>query len=136
MIHESSVCIEFFKTLMETRNEQVAECAVSTKNKFKPYEVVVPLQIRKFLRETDGEVRKEDESKADESKKKNKQTKKRKNFDEHPKYGTVTEAFAKGEPGLTGPTKEEVKKMEKPPWDKHLQYGEGGKKIRGKNAKR
>lgn len=72
----------------------------------KPFRVVIPHQIRAFVRETKGVIRQEMyklEEKVEVKKKP------RKNFDPVARYGTVDEDFKAGSDGLT---KEEVDQSE------------------------
>ena len=82
--------------------------------------LTIPVNIRKFMRETNGEIFKERRK----GPAKQQEFKERKNFDERPKFGTVeTTLFVKGETGLLpGPEDDDdgnIKK-EAPEWEKYL----------------
>jgi hypothetical protein len=88
----------------------------------KEFDLVVPLLIRTFLRETKG-VRLDEKPPS----KQTKNFKQRRNFDERPKFGTVDDAiFVPGKTGLvaTGPEDDDgEKRREAPDWEKRLNYG-------------
>ena len=88
----------------------------------KEFDLVVPLLIRTFLRETKG-VRLDEKPPS----KQTKNFKQRRNFDERPKFGTVNDAiFVPGKTGLvaTGPEDDDgEKRREAPDWEKRLNYG-------------
>jgi len=117
-IQHSEKCMNLFKYLAELRIELLKK-KISNKDKFKAFEVVAPLNIRKFLRESRGEHLIEVVQKP----KVEGNFKTRKNYDEKPRYGTVDDAlFQAGEQGLI----EEAKKEEAPPWADNFQYGQSG----------
>jgi hypothetical protein len=88
----------------------------------KEFDLVVPLLIRTFLRETKG-IRLNEKPPS----KQTKNFKQRRNFDERPKFGTVDNAiFVPGKTGLvpTGPEDDDGEKQrEIPDWEKRLNYG-------------
>jgi hypothetical protein len=55
-IHTSITCMELFKELDALREKLIREKAHSATDRFKPYEIVMPVRLREFLRETKGEV--------------------------------------------------------------------------------
>jgi hypothetical protein len=117
-IQQSEKCMNLFKYLAELRTELLKK-KINNKEKFKAFEVVAPLSIRTFLRESRGEhlVDAPVKMKAEGD------FAKRRNYDENPRYGTVHDAvFGPGESGLI----EEVKRVETPPWNDNFQYGETG----------
>lgn len=119
-MQSSELCMNLFKYLAETRTELLKK-KINHKEKFKAFEVVAPLSIRTFLRHTGGEMMPDEVI----SNKPTKEFKKRRNFDEKPKFGTIHDTtFAKGEDGLF----DEEKKNEIQPWDENLQYGQTGVK--------
>jgi hypothetical protein len=66
-------------------------------DKYAPYKVVLPLSVRSFMRETGGELLPEDVPPPV----KLKEFRKRRNFDDAPKFGTVNdESHVGGESGL------------------------------------
>jgi hypothetical protein len=92
-----------------------------------PFEIVMPLFIRSFIRETNGEIlaKKKDTYQHN-------RAKPRKILPHKPVFGTVEKTiFVKGEPGLlpdnmesTDLSGEHIKGTEDiPPWEQHLQYG-------------
>ena len=121
-IQQSKKCVEFFVRISEERAENMKR-AINAKFKFKPYEVVAPVNIRSFLRETGALIAPADKIPDRRPKK---TFAPRRNFDEKPKFGTIDEAFKDGESGLV----DENKQDNEAPWDKHLQYGATGVKLR------
>jgi hypothetical protein len=90
--------------------------------------VAIPVQIRAFVRETQGRMYKEKKN-GDTSYTGSPQTfKQRRNFNERPLFGTVeTRLFTPGEAGLVQGVDEDKdgnKKQVEPEWAKHLNYGE------------
>lgn len=94
-IHVSPACMDLFKFLSEKRETLIKEKAYSATEKYVPYETVAPVHIRAFLRETRGEIAVESAPEAPKRK-----AKKRRGFDDKPKFGTVREDFKRGESGL------------------------------------
>eukprot|EP01035_Chromulina_nebulosa_P021660 gene21660-28028_t len=110
------------------------------REKFKPYEVVVPLEIRLLLRETKGKVLIEHDVEIIEKPKEltSQERRREKILENKPLYGTLaTRHFKKGETGLldsNATRHEELMQVKKPPeWEKYLQYGENGRKKRKMN---
>ena len=101
----------------------------------KEFELVIPLRIRTFLRETKGEV-----LIVKETLKEKKNFKQRRNFDERPKFGTVEDRlFVGGSEGLipNGPENEDGEKVrEIPDWEKRLNYGEPDSEINNNKKKK
>lgn len=100
-------------------------------------EIAIPVQIRAFIRETQGRLYKEKKNGGNSNQP---QTyKQRRNFNERPLFGTVsTRLFTPGEQGLVADGDEDEAGNKKPPppeWEKHLNYGEEVDKE-AKKAKR
>jgi len=55
-VHMSPVCMELFKFLSEKRERLIREKAYSATERHLPFEIIAPVNIRSFLRETRGEV--------------------------------------------------------------------------------
>lgn len=96
-IHISPSCMSFVNFVCVQRELKLAATGTSVKDKYVPYHVVVPLIVRQFLRETNGNVlvidKGEDESPG--------YIPKRKNWNKGPQYGTVDEVhFGHAEKGL------------------------------------
>lgn len=102
---------------------------VSEKMQINPFEIVVPLFIRSFIRETNGEIL---------AKKRETHTttrpKQRKMLPHKPIFGTVEKTiFTRGTPGLLPDHMESTADVndegnnddgnEAAPWEQHLQYG-------------
>lgn len=87
--------MDLFLYTSTRREELVRSSAYSATNKFVPYELVAPVRIREFLRETKGEIATEVIKE-----KKKKRRKKRFKEDNAPRHGTTHEDFKAGEPGL------------------------------------
>ena len=116
-LHKSEACMRLFAFLAEKRADLSKQRASSLQDKLKPFEVVAPLEIRTFLRETGGVLLIEDDGKPKEKRK----FKERRNFDDKPRYGTSS--LKGGESGLI-----EVEKnvdMNETPWLKNLEYEQG-----------
>ena len=116
-IHKSEDCMKLFTFLAEKRVELSKQRASSLQDKLKPFEVVAPLEIRTFLRETGGVLLIEDDGKPKEKRK----FKERRNFDDKPRYGTSS--LKGGETGLI-----EIEKkvdLNETPWLKNLEYEQG-----------
>jgi hypothetical protein len=125
-LHKSQGCMNLFIALAEKRAALGKQRASSLHDKLKPFDVVAPLEIRTFLRETDGVLLIEDDGKPKEKRK----FKERRNFDEKPRFGTAT--LDGGESGLI-----EVEKkvdLNETPWLKNLDYeqGQGKRAIKKK----
>jgi hypothetical protein len=114
-VQQNQACLDLFTKLIQLRASLVKKVA-SSDDKFKPYKVVIPLPVRRFMRETGGELLPEDMPVKPEPRK----FPKRRNFDEHPNFGTTeSHHFAKGEEGLI-----EEKKDDGPrEWESKLTYG-------------
>ena len=97
-INASPACMELFIKLRNLRENLLKAKSNSAAEKYKPYEIVVPINVREFLRTSGGEVV-EDKGPSLE-KKERKKFKKRKNDSSQPKYGTVDQHFKDGEKGL------------------------------------
>ena len=97
-INSSPPCMELFTKLKNLRENLLKTKSNSAAEKYKPYEIVAPVSIREFLRQSGGEVV-EDKGPSLEKKEK-KKFKKRKNDSTKPKHGTVEEQFKGGEKGL------------------------------------
>mmetsp|Transcript_16418 Transcript_16418/g.14809 ORF Transcript_16418/g.14809 Transcript_16418/m.14809 type:complete len:451 (-) Transcript_16418:53-1405(-) len=139
-IQRSETCMKLFNNLMDARSELMRKTAFSTQEKFKPYEVVVPLEIRLLLRETKGKVLIEHDVEIIEKPKEltSQERRREKILENKPLYGTLaTRHFKKGETGLldsNATRHEELMQVKKPPeWEKYLQYGENGRKKRKMN---
>ena len=94
---------------------------------FNPFELVIPLFIRSFIRETNGEILMKKKPKV--AIRKGPQ---RRLVPHKPVFGTVDSVvFVKGEEGLVGNDAEEEKEAaaalaaEEAPWEEHLSYGAG-----------
>jgi hypothetical protein len=97
-INASEECMLLFQKLKLLREHLIKTKANSQTDKFLPYEVVSPIEIREFLRQTGGEVVPEPKWEGTKEKRK---FKKRKNIDGmEPKHGTVDGHFKAGVPGL------------------------------------
>ena len=96
-INASPLCMELFVRLRILRENLIKSKANTVEAKYKPYEVVAPIEIREFLRVSGGKVVAE---KMPEVKKEKKKFKKRKAETKGPKFGTVEDQFKAGEPGL------------------------------------
>lgn len=119
-VHQTQACLELFLRLIQTRATLVKKILVD--DKYKPYKVIIPLSVRRFIRETGGELLPEDAP----IKREPRIFKKRRNFDESPKFGTTEEMFAQGEQGLV-----EEKKSDGPrDWESKLTYGQSRAKIK------
>lgn len=114
-IQQSEVCVNLFVTITERRSELIKK-AINVKYKYGAYEVVIPLTIRTFLRETNAMLEPQDQVVI----KNTKEVPPRRNFNEHPRYGTTKEMFSPGESGLVDDDREEIER----PWESKLQYGE------------
>jgi len=83
----------------------------------KPFEVIIPHQIRAFVRETRGLALGQKAPEEDEAEAKAKQdaidarAKARKNFDPVPRYSTVDDEFKDGEEGLNDARKPNKKQL-------------------------
>jgi len=84
-VWQSQKCLNLFEQLIAKR-EKILKKAI-LKDKYAPYKVVIPLTVRSFWRETGGEVLPEDVPVAPPLK----EFRKRRNFDEGPKFGTVND---------------------------------------------
>lgn len=94
-VWQSQKCITLFETLI-AKKEKILKKSILA-DKYLPYKVVLPLSIRSFMRETGGELLPEDVPPPP----KLKDFKKRRNFEEGPKYGTIhDESHVGGESGL------------------------------------
>lgn len=113
-VQQTQACLDLFTRLIQTRATLVKK--VITDDKFKPYKVVIPLPVRRFMRETGGELLPEDMPVKPEPRK----FPKRRNFDESPMFGTIeSHHFANGAQGLL-----EEKKDDGPrEWESALTYG-------------
>jgi len=96
-VNASEKCMTLFKKLSILRENLIKSKANSVEDKYLPYEVVLPIEVREFLRTTEGKVIEEEVYKE---KKKDRKFKKRKDFDSQPKFGTVESQFKAGVPGL------------------------------------
>ena len=96
-INASEKCMTLFKKLMVLRENLMKSKANSVEDKYLPYEVVVPIEVRDFLRETEGVVVAEN---VYQEKKKDRKFKKRKGEKSEPRFGTVEGHFKAGAPGL------------------------------------
>jgi hypothetical protein len=132
-LHTSGKLILFFKELIEKMDElkvapeKIKKGSKASENMLARYELVVPLLVRTFMRETGGRA----VEAAPASKRKIGKFKQRRNFDERPKFGTVdTAVFVSGEGGLIS-TQQELDEdagiEKKPDWDDRLNYVEKGK---------
>lgn len=132
-LQQSKKLLDFFRDLIE-RLDELKSAPEKTKkgskekeNMLLRYELVVPLAVRTFMRETKGLALPGQKEK----KRKVGKFSKRRNFDEKPKFGTVeTAVFLPGEGGLI-PTQDEIDEdngiEKKPEWDERLNYIEKGK---------
>lgn len=112
-VQQTQECLDLFSRLISLRATLVKK--ILGEDKFKPYKVVIPLPVRRFMRETNGELLPEDAPVKPEPRK----FPKRRNFDEGPRYGTTHDThFAQGEAGLIE-EKQEVNRD----WEKALTYG-------------
>jgi len=113
-VQQTQACLDLFTKLIQARATMVKK--VFAEDKFKAYKVVIPLPVRRFMRETGGELLPEDAPVKVEPRK----FPKRRNFDERPKFGTIdSHHFNKGEEGLI-----EVKVDDGPrEWESALTYG-------------
>ena len=73
---------------------------ILSQEQLKPFYVIIPHQIRAFIRSTGGLVRGEAPKESANSAKIRLKIKERKNFDPVPRYSTVLEEFQKGQEGL------------------------------------
>eukprot|EP00607_Mallomonas_marina_P010462 CAMPEP_0182422226 /NCGR_PEP_ID=MMETSP1167-20130531/7846_1 /TAXON_ID=2988 /ORGANISM="Mallomonas Sp, Strain CCMP3275" /LENGTH=405 /DNA_ID=CAMNT_0024600079 /DNA_START=125 /DNA_END=1342 /DNA_ORIENTATION=+ len=102
IVQTSKKCMEFYKGLLEKREELMKKHAgkgvvVQVQDKFKPYKVIIPMQIRAFIRETKGQLL---EVKVQEEVTQFKPAA-RKEVVNKPIFGTVaTEHYTPGEDGL------------------------------------
>lgn len=92
-------------------------------------EVAIPVNIRAFIRETQGRLYREKKNGGDgNSYHPGKNARPRRNFNETPVFGTVsTRLFTPGEKGLIadGQVDEDGNQIQgEPEWNKHLNYGE------------
>lgn len=122
-VQQTQACLDLFKQLIVLRATLVKKVLLD--DKFKPYKVVLPLAVRRFMRETAGELLPEDAPIKPEPRK----FAKRRNFDERPKFGTIdSHHFHEGEPGLL-----EEKKDDGPrEWESALTYGKKKSDIKAK----
>lgn len=102
--------------------------------KFNPFELVIPLFIRSFIRETHGEILFKKKPKVQVRK-----GPQRRILPHKPVFGTVdTAIFVEGEAGLVGADAEEEKELaaareaEEAPWEEHLSYGVPMKDVKSK----
>lgn len=102
-LHLEFKVMDFFKKKIEAFDEYIAtSVANTTSDDLEPYAIVVPLSIRMFYRETDGEVLREDKKGGSKKKKDilEKKGPQRRNFGERPKFGVVDDVMG-GKTGLT-----------------------------------
>lgn len=119
-VHKTEACMNLFIALAEKRAALGKQRATSLVDKLKPFDVVAPLEIRIFLRETSGVLLIEDDGKPKEKKK----FKERRNFDDKPRFGTST--LEGGESGLIDVEKKVD--FNETPWLKNLEYEPGAGK--------
>lgn len=119
IVHESEVSMALFKRLLAQRDLDVGNLKnVARADQLKPFEVVIPHQIRAFLRETRGLILGQRAPEEDEAAAKLQsdamaaKAKGRKNFDPVPRYSTVEEEFKDGIPGLVDERKLTKKEQE------------------------
>ena len=114
-VQQTQACLDLFTKLIQNRAGLVKK--VITDDKFKPYKVVIPLSVRRFMRETGGELLPEDAPVKAEPRK----FPKRRNFDETPPHGTIdSHHFAPGEKGLVEEKKEDGPRD----WESKLTYSQ------------
>jgi len=94
-IWQSQKCLDLFLGFTAKREKLLAKAIMADKNA--PFKVVLPLSVRSFMRETGGELLPEDLPPPIELK----EFPKRRNFDEHAKFGEINDEMMKaGEKGL------------------------------------
>jgi len=94
-IWQSQRCLDLFLGFTARREKMLSKAILADKNA--PFKVVLPLSVRSFLRETGGELLPEDLPPPVEMK----EFPKRRNFDEHAKFGEMNDEMLKaGEKGL------------------------------------
>jgi hypothetical protein len=124
-IWQSQSCVDLFKTLQRKRDKQMSKAVHA--DKYAPYKIVIPLSMRAFLRETDGEVLPEDAPVLTDTR----EFRKRRDFDEHAKFGVIDDdEMKKGEKGLVDTKFEGDGPRE---WEGSLTYG---KSKRPENSKK
>jgi hypothetical protein len=97
-VHSSELCVGLFIKLRNLRDTLIKTKANSVEEKFAPFEIVAPIEIREFLRITGGTVVADVE--PDAGKKEKKKFKKRKDTKGGPRFGTVEDQFKSGDKGL------------------------------------
>lgn len=94
-VWQSQKCLTLFESLIAKKEKMLKKSILA--DKYLPYKVVLPLSIRSFMRETGGELLPEDVPPPP----KLKEFRKRRDFGDKPKFGTVNdEAHVGGESGL------------------------------------
>ncbi len=127
-VWQSEECMNLFKLLAKKRNKLLKKAVIT--DPYAPYKITIPLSVRSFMRESKGEVLPEDLPPPKEVK----EFRKRRNFDEGAKFGTVDdEAHAGGLPGLVDKKMDPNAPKE---WEKALTYkkkaDQGGVKVKKK----
>jgi hypothetical protein len=84
-VWQSQKCLNLFEQLIAKREKLLKKSIL--KDKYAPYKVIIPLTVRSFMRETGGEVLPEDVPVAPQLK----EFRKRRNFDDQPKFGTIND---------------------------------------------
>ena len=123
-IHKSELCMNLFIALAEKRANLSKQRASSLHDKLKPFDVVAPLEIRTFLRESGGVLLIEDDGRQREKRK----FKERRNFEDKPRFGVST--LEGGESGLIDVEKKVD--LNETPWLKNLDYESGAGKRKKK----
>ncbi len=93
-VWQSQKCLNLFEQLIAKREKILKKSILQ--DKYAPYKVVIPLTVRSFMRETGGELLPEDVPAAPNLK----EFRKRRNFDEGPKFGTVNDVEKNAVDGL------------------------------------
>ena len=112
-VWQSQACLNLFAQLIAKR-EKILKKAI-LQDKYAPYKVVIPLTVRSFMRETGGELLPEDVPPPPQLK----EFRKRRNFDETAKFGTINDV---DEGAVTGLVEEKVDPNQKRDYEAKLTY--------------
>lgn len=120
-VWQSKTCMDLFGAFLEKREKIMSKAVLA--DKYLPYKVILPLSLRAFMRTSGGSLLPEDLPPPIELK----EFPKRRNFDEHAKFGHMDdEQLKKGEKGLLDALTN-ADGTEKRAYEDKLTYG--GKKV-------